>query len=265
MNIFWREIQATWKSLAIWCAAQAFTIMAGMLKYKGFLDSNLDINNLFADFPVALKAVFGLGEVDLLKIDGYFSIFFIFFVLLASIHAMMLGAVLIAKEERDHSADFLFAKPVNRSRVITAKLLAGLVNITVFNLLTSGASLYYVDLYNQGESLTGMVIELMVALYLLQIVFLSLGAAFGALFRTARLATSAATTLILATFFMSVGVDMDARIAFLKYVTPFSFFDAKELIFDQPLPIASIVLCILLTGTGVFLTYNQFGRRDLAV
>ena len=55
---------------------------------------------------------------------------------MATIHAAMLGATIIAKEERDKTSEFLFAKPVLRSTIITAKLLAAFVNIVVFNLIT---------------------------------------------------------------------------------------------------------------------------------
>jgi ABC-2 type transport system permease protein len=265
MNIFWREMRANWKSLAIWCAAQVFVIYAGMVKYSTYVKAKMDIGALFADFPPGLRAVFGIGEVDLMKIDGYYSIFFLFFMLLAGIQAVMLGALLIAKEERDHSADFLFAKPVLRSQVITAKLAAGLANIVIFNLLTLVSSLYFIGIYNEGAPITGKVIELMVALLILQVLFLCLGAALGALLKTARMATSVATGIMLATFFLAIAIDIDSRIEFLRFITPFSYFDAKSLIYNGSFEAMSLIMSLVLTVASVAVTYIQFGRRDLAV
>lgn len=265
MNIFLRELKANLKSLLIWCGAQFFVIFAGMIKYSSFKKTSVDINSLFESLPQGLLTVFGIGEVDLTKVEGYYTIFFLFFMLLAGIHAAMLGVILIAKEERDHSADFLFAKPVTRTRVITAKLSAGLVNLIVFNLLTWGTSLYYIALYNDGNPLSDKVMILMVALFILQVLFLSMGAVLGAALRTAKLASSAASAVLLGSFFISIGMDIEKKIDFLKYITPFNFFEAKSLMYGGSYEAWALVMSAVLITACLFFTYRQFGRRDLAV
>jgi len=265
MNIFLRELRANLKSLLIWCGAQFFVIYAGMIKYSGFSASDVDIDKMFEALPSGLRAVFGIGDVDLTSVDGYYTLFFLFFMLLAGIHANMLGVILIAKEERDHSADFLFAKPVTRSRVITAKLAAGLVNILLFNALTWGASLYFIALYNNGDPIADKVAILMVALFILQLLFLSVGALFGALLRNAKQASSAGSAFLMGAFFLSIGIDIESRIDFLKYLTPFNYFEAKSLMFGGSFQAWSLILsAVLIAGSTVF-TYRQFGRRDLSV
>ncbi len=263
MNIFIRELKANLKSLLIWCGAQFFIIFAGMVKYSGFSKSDVDINALFKDLPQGLKAVFGVGELDLTQIEGFYSIFFLFFMLLAAIHAAMIGAVIISKEERDHSADFLFSKPVSRRRIITAKLLAGLFNILVFNLVTLFSSFYFISLYNDGDPLAGKVTILMAALLIFQLLFLFMGSALGAILKTTRQATSLATGILLGTFFISIAIDMDNRLDFLKYITPFKYFEADSLMFGGHLQLVSLVLCAILIGLGLVLTYTRFCRRDL--
>ena len=265
MNIFLREWKANFKALLIWCAVQYFIIMVGMVKYSGFAGSNVDVSSLMSQFPKGLQAVFGIGAVDPSTIMGYYSIFFLYFMLLAAIHAAMLGAVLIAKEEREHAADFLYAKPVRRSRVVTAKLIAGLSNILVFNLVTFIASVFYIGQYNNGDSLADKVFVMMFALLLLQIVFLTLGTAMGALLKTAKLASSAVTFLLLSAFFLSIGIDMNENIEFLRYITPFQYFDAKQLLFGGSYPLSSLILCAVLTSIFTYITYARLGRRDLAV
>lgn len=265
MNIFWREMKANWKSLAIWSAAQFFVIFSGMVKYDGYRDSGIDIATMFATLPRALKAMFGIGELDLSKVEAYYTIFFLFFILLASIHAIMLGALLIAKEERDHSADFLFAKPVTRSHVLTAKLAAGLVNIIVFNLVTWLSSLYFIALYNDGDPVAGKVALMMAALFILQVLFLTTGAMLGALMRNARTASSAATGLVMAAFFLSIGISYDIRLDFLKYITPFNYFEAKSLMFGGTFTAWSLILSAAIIVAGAVLAYRGFERRDLSV
>ena len=52
----------------------------------------------------------GFSDVDVSKISGYYSILFVYILLMATIHAAMLGADIIAKEERDKTSEFLFVK-----------------------------------------------------------------------------------------------------------------------------------------------------------
>ncbi|MFL6561849.1 MAG: ABC transporter permease subunit [Bacillus sp. (in: firmicutes)] len=64
-------------------------------------------------------------------ISGYYSLLYIYLLLMATIHATMLGASIIAKEERGKKAEFLFVKPVSRNGIITAKLLVAFTNIVI--------------------------------------------------------------------------------------------------------------------------------------
>jgi len=263
MNIFIREIKANFKSLLIWCGAQFFVILAGMMKYSGFSNSKVDINSMMDQFPKGLKAVFGIGTVDLSQISGFYSLFFMFFVLIAAIHASMLGAVIISKEERDHSADFLFAKPVRRSRVITAKLAAALVNLLVLNLVTFTSSLYFIAKYNHGNPIADKIFILMIALLILQILFLCIGSALGAAMKTTKVAVSVTTGILLGTYFLSIGIDMDERLDFLKIISPFKYFDASSLLFGGSYSVTSLLLCALLTSICLYVTYVKFDSRDL--
>ncbi|MFA5881807.1 MAG: ABC transporter permease subunit, partial [Eubacteriales bacterium] len=80
---------------------------------------------------------------------------FLYLVVMATIHAAMLGANIIAKEERDKTAEFLLAKPVSRNEIITVKLGAGLTNILIFNAVTLLSSLVIVGHYSGSEPVTG--------------------------------------------------------------------------------------------------------------
>ena len=57
---------------------------------------------------------------------------------MGGIAAAMWGSDIITKEERDKTVEFSLALPVTRSRVITAKASAALVNCIAFVLITWG-------------------------------------------------------------------------------------------------------------------------------
>ena len=88
------------------------------------------------------------------KASGFYGIMFLYMAVMAAVHAVILGAGVIAEEERDKTSEFLYAKPVSRSRALTGKLLAGLTNLVVLNLVTLASSFVFVGFYGKGETFT---------------------------------------------------------------------------------------------------------------
>ncbi len=264
MNILIKELKATIKSLIIWCLAQVFIIYAGMMKYQGFSDSKVDVTALFSSFPKEMLVVFGIGTVDISKVAGFYSVFFLYFMLLAAIHATMLGAVIVSKEERDHCADFIYTKPIRRFQVIIPKLFAGVINILVFNMITLVASLFFIAQHNNGNSLFSKVSLTMLALFILQLFFLTLGTFLGSLLKNTKRATSLSATFIMVFFLISIAVDLYNKLDFLKYLTPFKSFNAANLMLDGQIAAPSAAILLLLSLIFTALTFIAFNQRDLA-
>ena len=101
MNIFLREMKAYQKSLIIWSIGVIFLIGSGMAKFEGMASSGQSMNDILAAMPKSLQAIMGTGTLDISKVSGYFGVLYIYLLLMATIHAAMLGATIIAKEERD--------------------------------------------------------------------------------------------------------------------------------------------------------------------
>ena len=68
-----------------------------------------------------------MNGIDLATVLGYFGLVFLFVQLCLAIQAANYGFALVSVEEREWTADFLLAKPVGRSQIMTSKLLAALV------------------------------------------------------------------------------------------------------------------------------------------
>ncbi|NLI92765.1 MAG: ABC transporter permease subunit [Peptococcaceae bacterium] len=265
MNVFWREIKANRKALLIWCIGIVLFMISGMAKYEGYTTSAQSINEMMAKMPSSLKAIFGMGTFDLTTVTGYFGLLFFYLALMAAIHASMLGASIISKEERDKTAEFLFIKPVSRNKVITSKLLASVVNIVIFNLVTLASSLVMVRHYSKGEEIVGEITRLMLGMFILQLIFLFIGSAIAAVSNHPRTAPSLATGILLLTFILSIVIDMNSRIESLKYFTPFKYFDAKNLMYGPGFQTVYLILSFALIAVLSGATYAFYKNRDLHI
>ncbi len=265
MNIFMREMKANSKSLIIWCIAMILLVISGMAKFSAADTKGVSYNQLMSQMPTSLKALLGLGTFDLSKVSGYYGILFVYILLMATIHSTMLGANIISKEERDKTTEFLLAKPVSRNRIITEKILASLANIVILNVVTLVSSLVIVKNFNSGEALTKDILLLMIGMFILQILFLSIGTAMAATCKRANSATNYATILLVVTYLLSVIIDVNDKFNNLKFLTPFKYFDSKQLMYGSGFDPRFLMLSILIILVELSSTYIFYKKRNLNV
>ncbi|MDQ0194156.1 ABC transporter permease subunit [Paenibacillus wynnii] len=265
MNIYWKEMKTYRKSLIFWSIGILLMVVSGMSKYAGLSSSGQSMNDLMADMPKALKAIVGVGDLDLNSASGYYGLLYLYLLLMATIHAAMLGANIISKEERDKTSEFLFVKPVSRNSIITSKLLAALTNIVIFNLVTLISSILIVGQYSKGEAINGDIAITMVGLFLSQLLFMSIGTGIAAVKRKPKTAGSLSTGILLLTFILSVAIDLNEQIEGLKYITPFKYFEPKNVMYGGGLDPVFVVLSVGMIVALFFVTYVFFKKRDLNV
>ncbi len=265
MNIFLKEMKSHRKSLLFWSIGVFLMVASGMFKYESLSSSGQPMNEMLAGMPKSLLAVLGIGEFDISTASGYYGLLFIYLLLMATIHAAMLGATIIAKEEWDKTSEFLFVKPVSRNTIITAKLMAAFVNILIFNLVTLVSSILLVGKYSDGEVVTGDITITMAGMFILQILFMVIGSSLAAVRKKSKTAASLATGVLLLTYVLSVAIDLNENIEGLKYLTPFKYFEAKNVMFGNGFELSFVLLSTLLIAVLTVVTYVFFKKRDLNV
>ncbi len=265
MNIYLQELRAHYKSFLIWAATMIFLVAAGMMKYSAFAKTGESVNDLFKTLPPELMTVMGITPgMDLSSVGVFYSIFFLYFILLMSVHSCLLGASIIAKEERDKTADFLLVKPIRRSRAISAKILAALTFVVLYNIVTFVASALFVAQSNTtGHDLTGQIFNVTSVLLIVQVLFLCIGFILGAWARSAARAAGIATVIILGTFLLKVLIDLESDLNWMQILTPFKYFNAADIMFNSELDFFYVVLSLAVSAVSVVGTYWFFQKRDL--
>lgn len=266
MNIFFRELKSHRSSLLFWCLGMLFLVGSGMAKYGAYQSTGQSMNQILDQFPKTVQIVFGISGFDLSTVGGYFGLLFMYIALMGTVHAVLLGSDIVSKEERDRTSEFLFVKPISRMRAITAKLLAGLFNIIVLNLLTVFSSIYFVNYFNKNKESVGREVWLLMAgLFFLQLIFFLIGTAIAAINKKTKAAPGMSTTILLVTFILSFLINLNSKLDILKYLTPFKYFDTRDILANNKLdPIylgLSGVIIVLLT----LVTYRFFSKRDLNI
>lgn len=264
MNIFMRELKDNSKSLLIWALGIFFMIAGGMSKYSAASKSGQSMNVLLSKMPRYIQSLFGIGSFDLSKASGFYGVLFLYLVIMAVIHASLLGATIISKEERDKTSEFLYAKPITRKKIITQKVLAGLLLILLLNGVTLCSSLGMVGIFSHGESVAPIIMPLIGGLLALQILFYSLGLGTSSLQSNPKAAPSLVSGLLLFFFFLYKLIDMAPKLDLLKYFTPFAYFDAQRIMTSGLNP-EFIVLSLIVIVSMTSIAYIFYGKKDLVI
>jgi len=206
-----------------------------------------------------------MGAFNLTTLTGFYGVMFIYFGLMGAMAAAMWGSDIISKEERDKTVEFSLVLPVSRSKVITAKALAALINCIAFVLITWGISIAAVQSYNPDQAFYKNLSLEMQAMFLIELVFLAVGLFLGCAMKQYKRSGSTAVAIILVTYILSILSGMQEKLDFLKYFSPFKYFDAGQLFisgkFESTYLLISAVIIIACVAAG-YLVYN---RRDLYI
>ena len=239
-------------------------VLSGMGKYSAYSSGGTSAA-VFDELPKTLKALLGFGSLDVTTISGFYAMLIPYLELTTAIHAALLGSNIIAKEERDKTAEFLIAKPVSRNRIVSGKLLAALFQITVVNLVSTISSILMVAQYTKGEDITGEILAFMLSMFLVQLIFLALGAALAAILHSPKASGSVSTSILLGAYVIAKITDLTDKVNVLNVLSPFKYFDCYRIIGGDGLnPVISILSLLLVTAL-ILLTYIFYGKRDMHV
>ena len=264
MNIFVRELKANLKSLIIWGVIVILFVVVAVSKFSAYYN-NPEMLAILDAMPEAMMAAFSLNAFNLTMISGFFGVMFTYFALLLSIAATMWGSDVISKEERDKTVEFSLTLPVTRSRLVTAKTLAALVNCIGLLLITWGASLVSVAQYQPGSEFYQFLRLCMVALFIMQLIFLAIGIFLGCAMKRYKRAGAVAIALLLGTYFLSVISGLHKDLEFLKYFSPFKYFDAGLLLREARLDGTFVLLSLAIIVASMVGAYLTYSRRDLYI
>jgi ABC-2 type transport system permease protein len=96
-------------------------------------------------------------------------------------------------------------------------------------------------------------------------VFLAVGIFLGCSMKRYKLAASTAISLLLVTYFFSIITALNSKLNFLKYFSPFKYFDPATMLNQSKIDIVFVGLSaviVIASMAGAYLTYT---KRDLYI
>ena len=201
--------------------------------------------------------------MDWSSVVGFYGFVFLFCQICLAIQAANYGFSLVSVEERELTADFLLAKPVGRTKILTSKLLSALTGLTITNIVVWISSFVFLDMYRGGKTYEARpVLLLLSSIVVFQLFFLSVGMLISLLVKRVRSVTPFSMALAFGMYVLSAFGGMLGEDK-LEIITPFKHFEPNYIIsnaaYDTPLVLLSVSI-ILISVAGSYVLYS---KRDI--
>lgn len=261
MNIFRQEFRTAVPSMLYWTAAMLFFVFLFMFMYPPISKDVSVIESILSNFPVELRRALGFTTLNLSQLLGFYGFIFVYVLLFGSIYAMKSGLSVLSEEMRTRTTDFLLAKPVSRSVIVSAKILSVLTHIIIQNILFMLISYIIVSAYQTGFNTTAFAL-INLSLLQVQLFFVAAGLFLSVIIK--RIKTVLPLTLgIVFGFFVIQMINQSLQDPKLAYITPFAYFDVAQIIqtvsYDASFQFTNWIIVLLLTA----LSYMIYLKKDM--
>lgn len=260
MTIFRKELRSGAVSFLIWSAVVGGLMAVCVGLYPSFSDSMGNVSDLFAGMG-DFSAAFGLDKLQFGTILGFYGTECGNILGLGgAFYAALTAMGLLAGEEENHTAEFLLTHPVTRLQIAAEKLAALTALVLGLNLIcfTCGAG----GILAIGEEVEWAdLLRYHGALLLMQLEIGGLCFGLSALLRRGGLGLAMGLTALL--YFAGLLINLDQRLDWLRFLTPYYYADAARLFAGETQASPVLAGCALGTlGAGFGLWW--YTRKDIA-
>ncbi len=260
MTLFRHELRQGRNGLLIWTAAIGFLLIVCIFLFpemKGEMDG---LSDMFASMG-SFSAAFGMDRLNFGTLIGFYSVECGNILGLGgAFFAALCGISALAKEEKEHTADFLLTHPVSRSRIIGEKLAAVLVQVTLLNIFVLALSLGAIAVI--GEPVPWKEILLLHLAYFLMQLSLA-GICFGISSFLRRQGVGVGLGIAAMMYFLNLIANISDQAKFLKYVTPFGFAEGADIVAEVRLDTVLVTLGLLYGVVGIGAAFWKYRRKDI--
>ena len=260
MTVCKHELKQGWKSLAIWTLSIGFFIVICVLMYPEMKGEMEDVSDMFSSMG-AFTAAFGMDRLNFGTLIGFYAIecgnmlgiggaFF----------AAILGITALAKEEKERTAEFLLSHPISRTKIITEKWIAVLVQIVVLNVLVFLLSI--VAIVCIGEKIPWEEVGyLHFAYFLVQVVLAGICFGISAFIRSSGIGVGIGLATIM--YFINIVANITESAKDLKYITPFGFAEGADIVANVDLDWKMVGINLMFAIVGIGIAYWKYTKKDI--
>lgn len=260
MTIVKHELKQGRITLLIWTSCISYLLAICIFLYPEMKDQLNGLSELFSSMGI-LSSAFSLDELNFGMLAGFYALECGNILGLGGAFYASLSAVsILSKEEKDKTAEFLLTHPMSRQRVLTEKLLALLIQISVMNIV-----IYLISIASMAvtsQEIPWKEINLLhLAYFIMQIELMGLCFGISAFMRRGSVGIGLGVAMLM--FFLNLISKIAKSAEFLRYITSFGYCNGADIITKGKLDYPLLSLGLGLGILGIALAYVKYINKDI--
>ena len=260
MTLVFHELRRNSLSLIIWSAVIAFMLGVCIVIYPEMASQMDELSSMMSDMG-SFSSAFGMDQLNFGEFMGYFAIECGNTLGLGgAMFAAIVGATALAKEEKDGTAEFLLTHPISRTRIITDKLIAVILQVAILSVASMAVS-FLAILAVGVEAEFGKLALVFLAFFLLQIEFAAITFGISAFMKSGPVGVGLG--LVFGLYLVNILSNLTEELEVLKYITPFAYADGTHIVPEGSIDLKYLAVGLALAVLGIAAAYVKYNKKDI--
>ena len=260
MTIVKHELRQGRISFLIWSCSIGLLLGICIFLFPEMKGEMKGIGDMFSSMG-SFTSAFGMDRLSFGTLVGYYAIECGNVLGLGgAFYAALCGIGMLSKEEKDRTAEFLLTHPVSRTRILTEKLIALMIQITALNVIVYAVSIG--SMAAIGEEIPWKELNLLhLGYYLMQIELA--GICFGISSFLRRGSAGIGLGVAAGMYCLNLIANISDSVSFLKYITPFGYCDGADIVSSGKLDGTMLAIGLGLMFISILAAYCSYPKKDI--
>lgn len=262
MTLIRHELRQGRFTLAIWTMVIAFMLAICILIYPEMENQMGEVSAMFAEMG-SFSAAFGMDKLNFGEFMGFFGVECGNILGLGgAFFAALLGISILAKEEKEQTAEFLLTHPLSRRKLVFQKLASLMLQIIILNIIVIAVTM--LSIYAIGEEPEAYPLFLLFfAYFILQVEIAAVCFGISAFLNRNGMGLGLGMAAFL--YFLNIIANLTEKAEFLKYLTPFGYTESADIITDKSLNPGYLSIGLIFTVIGIAAGFYRYCKKDIQI
>jgi ABC-2 type transport system permease protein len=269
MNIFKMELRLKRKGFWTWTIVMSIIIVVFLALFPTYKTMFEGFDELILSMPPHIINALGLSGFNFTKVLEYYAYCHQYILIAGMIYALMLGTKSLVSEESDRTIEFLYAKPVSRSRIYTEKMVSSIAIFLLFTIIQAVITGFFCVLYKEPEiASTTMILDVFriyISFALIGIMFLGLGMFLSSIMKSSSSASSLSLGIFFLLYMLGMLSNMFESLSFLRYTAPLEYLRPRDMMNGGRVDFLYLFIASSLIGIFYSFGYLLYNNKDLKI
>ncbi|HWT74859.1 MAG TPA: ABC transporter permease subunit [Mobilitalea sp.] len=263
MNMFLYELKALRKSTIIWTLSMLALAVLYLSMYPSIAKDAMDFKDLLGGYPAPIRAMLGINLDYITSLLGFYAFIFTFIIVCGAIQAMNYGVSILSREVRERTADFLLVKPVSRTAIVTAKLLAVFTSIVITNILFIVISTLIANLAIHEDFNFKLYLMINLTMFFVQIIFIAIGMVVSVFFKKIKNVLPISLGIVFGFYFIGAFLVTDMSHKVERIFSPFKYYDVFYIMNHESYEALYLIIGVAIVVVSIVVSYIIYNKKDI--